>query len=297
MGRPFLFMLVSFVLATFAISGLTYRALSAAGKPQQAGSPEIGREIYHVRCAPCHGNEGKGDGPYAMTLNPRPRDFTLGMYEYRSTESGSLPTDEDLKRAITKGLPGTAMPAWGNFIQGDTLEAIVAHLKTFSSRFGSERPLPVPVGRAVPSSPASLDAGRVVYEKLQCASCHGTDGRGTGATATDFQNASDFPMQMRDLTEPWTFRGGSSARDIYLRFRTGLDGTPMPSYVGAVSDREMWQLADLHRVAGEEARLGDERARAHRLLPVARAAGTQRSGEMGKVPRRGDGLRRLPYAP
>jgi len=243
MGRSFLFMLVIFVLAIFAISGLMSRALSAAGESQQGGSLEIGRDVYHVRCAPCHGHEGKGDGPYAMTLNPRPRDFTLGMYEYRSTESGSLPTDEDLKRAITKGLPGTAMPAWGKFLQGDTLEAVVAHLKTFSSRFGSEQPLPVPVGREVPSSPASIEAGRVVYEKLQCASCHGTDGRGTGATATDFQNASGLPIQMRDLTEPWTFRGGSSARDVYLRFRTGLDGTPMPSYVGAVSDREMWQLA------------------------------------------------------
>jgi mono/diheme cytochrome c family protein len=225
-----------------AFGGLLLWKVTASGQPE-ATSGDLGRGIYETRCAPCHGKDGKGDGPTAMLLNPRPRDFTMGMFEYRSTESGSLPTDEDLKRTITNGLPGTAMPAWGKFVRGDSLDAIIAYVKSFSSRFESEKPVPVKVGPEIPASPANVEAGRRVYATLQCASCHGTDGRGTGASAIAFQNASGYDIQVRDLTEPWTFRGGSTARDIYMRFRTGLDGTPMPSYVGAVSDREMWQLA------------------------------------------------------
>ena len=242
MARPSIrFLPVTGVVA--ALVGLVVWNVSASGSPQQVDKVYLGHEVYAVRCAPCHGPGGKGDGPYAMLLSPRPRDFTMGMFEYRSTESGSLPTDDDLRRTITKGLPGTAMPAWGKFIKGDSLDAVIAYLKTFSSRFESEQPKPIRTGPEPPSTPTNIEAGRKVYEKVQCASCHGTDGRGAGATATAFQNASGYDIQMRDLTEPWTFRGGSAARDIYLRFRTGLDGTPMPSFVGAVSDKEMWLLA------------------------------------------------------
>lgn len=243
MSRP-LTKAASVIAVTAVLTGLVLWRFTASGFPQSGAMTDVGRAVYEVRCAPCHGAEGKGDGPYAMILNPRPRDFTLGMFEYRTTESGSLPTDDDLRRTISKGLPGTAMPAWGNFLKGDSLDAVIAYVKTFSSRFGSEKPTPLKVGPDPSTSPANIAAGRTVYEKLQCASCHGTDGRGTGATATAFQNASGQDIQMRDLTEPWTFRGGSSARDIYLRFRTGLDGTPMPSFAGAVSDKEMWLLAE-----------------------------------------------------
>ncbi len=239
----YIFKAAPLILVAFAVVGLILWKANASGFPQQGDRGDLGRAVYEVHCAPCHGQGGKGDGPYALLLSPRPRDFTMGMFEYRTTESGTLPTDDDLRRTITKGLPGTAMPAWGKFINGDSLEAVITFVKKLSDRFESEQPKPVRIGPEPLSTPASIEAGRQVYDKLQCASCHGTDGRGTGATATAFQNASGSDIQMRDLTEPWTFRGGSAARDIYMRFRTGLDGTPMPSFVGAVSDKEMWLLA------------------------------------------------------
>ena len=215
----------------------------------QAGSPGAsdagpGPAVYAVKCAPCHGADGKGNGPYATFLSPRPRDFTAGVYAFRTTESGSIPTDEDLLRTIRAGLPGSAMPSWQKFLSGDSLTAVLAYAKSFSPRFQSDRPQPVKIGSPVPSSAASIGAGAKVFEKLQCASCHGTDGAGAGATATDFQDAAGYPIRAANLTEPWTFHGGSAPRDIYLRFRTGIDGTPMPSYVGAATDREMWDLAN-----------------------------------------------------
>ena len=96
----------------------------------------------------------------------------------------------------------------------------------------------------VPATQASINAGKKVYERLQCAKCHGTDGAGTGAVAHDLKDEWNYDDPATNLTELWTFRGGSSARDIYLRFRTGLNGTPMPSYKGTASETEMWNLAN-----------------------------------------------------
>jgi mono/diheme cytochrome c family protein len=117
-------------------------------------------------------------------------------------------------------------------------------VKTFSARFQNEKPHPVHVSPQIPPSAASIAAGKKVYAKMQCADCHGTDGAGNGVVAKDFQDVWNFETIAVNLTEPWTFRGGATPRDVYLRFRTGVDGTPMPSYVGAASDREMWDLAN-----------------------------------------------------
>ncbi len=89
--------------------------------------------------------------------------------------------------------------------------------------------------------------------------CHGTDGRGTGAIATDFEDDWGQPLSAADLTTPWTFHGGATARDIYLRFRTGMSGTPMPSFADAATDKDMWDLANYVGVARAQARVVDER--------------------------------------
>lgn len=219
-------------------------ALSAPADKESESQQAMGRSIYEARCAPCHGVNGKGDGAASALLNPRPRNFTTGMFKFRSTESGSLPTDEDLFAIIKNGLHGTSMSDWAPFITGDSLKEVVDYVKKFSPRFQHDKPHPVRTGTPVPFSAASVLAGKKVYAKLQCADCHGTDGAGTDAVAKDFQDEWNFETNAVNLTEPWTFRGGSTARDIYLRFMTGVDGTPMPSYAGAASDKEMWDLAN-----------------------------------------------------
>jgi mono/diheme cytochrome c family protein len=64
------------------------------------GNATNGRTVYAARCVECHGESGKGDGPGAYQLTPRPRDFTLARYKIRTTETGSLPTDDDLIRSV-----------------------------------------------------------------------------------------------------------------------------------------------------------------------------------------------------
>ena len=76
-------------------------------------APEVsekGKEVYQKNCAHCHGVEGRGDGSAAENLLPQPRDFTRGLYKIRSTQSGQLPTDQDLFDIITEGMPGSSMP-------------------------------------------------------------------------------------------------------------------------------------------------------------------------------------------
>jgi mono/diheme cytochrome c family protein len=203
-----------------------------------------GRSIYQSRCVECHGEAGRGDGPAAMFLAPRPRDFAQAKYKIRTTETGSVPTDDDLILSVRQGLYGSAMPAWDGLLTASEIQDVVEYVKAFSPRFKSETPAVAELGTQVPSSPESIVRGRQVYETLQCGKCHGSDGRGTGAAATEFQDDWQQPLSATDLTQPWTFRGGATARDISLRFRTGMSGTPMPSFKGSASDAEMWDLAN-----------------------------------------------------
>lgn len=54
------------------------------------------RDMLANRCAMCHGSSGKGDGPTAMTLNPKPRDFTNRDWQKATS-------DAQLKTVILKG--------------------------------------------------------------------------------------------------------------------------------------------------------------------------------------------------
>src|SRR5262245_11788227 len=63
-----------------------------------------GKAVYDAHCTECHGTDGKGDGPAAAYVAPHPRDFSTGRYKIRTTETGSVPTDEDLVRSVRQGL-------------------------------------------------------------------------------------------------------------------------------------------------------------------------------------------------
>jgi mono/diheme cytochrome c family protein len=228
-----------FILPLLLIPGA-----AVAQTPSATGAPS-GKAIYEQRCVQCHGLDGRG-GAAAPVLMPRPRDFAAAQFKLRTTETGSLPTDDDLIRTITYGVPGTSMPGWQKFLSTSDIAAVATYVKSFSSRFAAERPQSIPtVAASVPGAPTpqTVAAGKTVYEKLRCAACHGTDGKGTGAIATDLKDDAGRPLPATNLTEPWTFRGGATPQDVYLRFRTGMNGTPMPSFVTAATEAELRNLA------------------------------------------------------
>lgn len=211
---------------------------------QADGAVRNGQQIYAAHCVECHGATGRGDGPAAHLLTPRPRDFAAGKYKIRTTETGSLPTDADLMRSVRQGLYGSAMPAWEPILTDREIGAVVEYIKSLSPRFGDETPQPIASTPAVAPTPAGVARGAAVYETLQCGKCHGTDGRGTGAVATTFEDDWRQPLAAADLTEPWTFHGGATSPEVFMRFRAGMSGTPMPSFKDSASDAEMWDLAN-----------------------------------------------------
>ena len=82
---------------------------------------EAGKALYQERCSQCHGEAGDGGGVMADRLDPRPRDFRRGVYKIRTTTQGELPTDMDLFRIVSKGMPGTSMPAWRDHLSDDQI--------------------------------------------------------------------------------------------------------------------------------------------------------------------------------
>jgi mono/diheme cytochrome c family protein len=224
-------------------------AFLVAGAPVSAQEAAPGRDVYDRWCAGCHGVEGEGDGPAAGTMLPRPRDFTTAQYQVRSTPSGALPTDADILHVIDEGMPGTAMPGWKDHLSEEQRQALVDVLKGFSSFFESESPAePIDVGSPSAGGEDAVAAGRETYEKIECWKCHGRGGRGDGTSAPTLEDEDGLPIRAADLTEGWHFNGGSSVEAIYTRFRTGMNGTPMPSFsdlieAEVVTDEQLWQVA------------------------------------------------------
>ncbi len=216
---------------------------------------ESGREIYFRRCSFCHGLLGDGEGPAAKYLDPRPRDFTLGTFKFRTTQSGELPTDPDLFRTVSRGLPGTGMQAFDsdlikNGLSEDQRWAVIAYIKTFAQEFEDPDLDPVKTGKVVslPATRAPYNAdtiakGKAVFEKAKCWSCHGKLGRGDGNKEFR-QDDWGFPIRIRNVTHPWKIKAGTAVEDIYMRFTTGISGTPMPSFVKTLSEEDRWYLAN-----------------------------------------------------
>lgn len=76
--------------------------------PAETDQP-LGENVYRENCAACHGTKGDGKGPEAARLATKPRNFISGIYKFRTTPSGSLPTDQDIFRTITRGVRTTSM--------------------------------------------------------------------------------------------------------------------------------------------------------------------------------------------
>ena len=94
-------------------TALLFIVMSMALLPPQSARAELtaaqaekGKAVYENRCLHCHGVKGRGDGPAAKRLRPKPRNLASGMYKFTYTQFGKLPQDSTIFTRVSEGLPG-----------------------------------------------------------------------------------------------------------------------------------------------------------------------------------------------
>jgi mono/diheme cytochrome c family protein len=216
------------MLNTTAHAGMFILALTvAAGSAHAQRVPQAsaaaltasltGRDSFDQYCASCHGPRGRGDGPAAPTLKTRPADLTTLALR----NGGAYPADR--VRNIVMGYTGVTaahgssdMPVWGpifRVFEGDVrarlrVDNLVIFLETLQA-----------------PSTGSGDYGSALF-RTYCASCHGTDARGTGPLADRMRRMPP------DLTRFTTRNGGVFPGE---RVRRIIDGREVTSH----ADRDM----------------------------------------------------------
>jgi mono/diheme cytochrome c family protein len=223
-------------------------AVPAHAAAQDVGTEaqrESGKNLYAKYCAQCHGDKGDGEGFATSHLLPRPRNFTSGKFKVRTTPNGALPTHQDLVNIIRRGMPYTSMPPWPTLTDPQVAD-LAYYITTFSPDFSSKELVPQPM--QFPGGPAasqeSIEAGKKAYADTGCLKCHGNLGRGDGPSAPTLVDELGHSIRAANLTEPWTFRGGSTREDIFRTMSTGFNGTPMPSFVDSLSTEQRWAITD-----------------------------------------------------
>jgi len=219
-------------------------------------SVDRGAVVYKEYCSQCHGAEGKGDGPGASGLSPKPAVHANIPFE-------KLPM-EYLYNVINHGGrsvgKSTSMPYWGLTIGQQGVADVIAYLKaTFKGQAdmaktaGGTGPSGVcPQPRKTKSAPGkfrnmqnplpqiaeNVKAGKILFQQtakpLACMNCHGTQGDGQG------------PMGAALDPRPRNFTCGETMKDIsdgqlFWIIKNGSIGTGMMAFSG-MPDNQIWQL-------------------------------------------------------
>jgi cytochrome c oxidase cbb3-type subunit 3 len=120
--------------------------------------------LYGQNCAGCHGADGKGNGALALA-NP--------VYL-------AIVSDDILRRVTAQGVPNTLMPAFakkaGGTLTDEQIDILVHGVRSRWAKPDALQGATPPPYAA--SSPGNAHRGTEVYTAF-CASCHGTDGKGT----------------------------------------------------------------------------------------------------------------------
>lgn len=223
---------------------------------------------YRRYCVVCHGELGDGNGESFPWVDPKPRDFQLGVFKCRSTPTGTLPTDEDLFDTIARGLDRSNMPQWSTFTKQERAD-LVAWVKHFSPRWTNEKPgTPIVIPPEPEVTAERIKAGRDVFARVQCWKCHGVMGQANGPSAATLTDDLGRPIAAFNFTEGARPKCGETDRDIYRIFMTGLDGTPMPSFADNIKPDEAWDLVFYLRTFMKQPSKAKEMAKKLDLKPV-----------------------------
>jgi cbb3-type cytochrome oxidase cytochrome c subunit len=220
--------------------------------PQTVETLEQGKAIFIRECMVCHGDAGRGNGPYIEGLQPSPPDFGDGSY---GTLADPSYTDSDYFWRISEGLPWSAMPSWKLRYSEDDRWKLVYYIRVnFTQTLPRPQTtadqvypdiyltqtMPVEATEAeiiegglpyiLPQAP-SYERGKWVY-LLNCAHCHGLSGQGDG---WDGQYLDVAPANFTDSN----LRGMSDG-EYYARVSFGIQNSAMPTWGEFLPENQRW---------------------------------------------------------
>jgi mono/diheme cytochrome c family protein len=216
---------------------------------------ELGRSLYNVRCMTCHGVNGDGKQVTPEYLSVPPRDFTgqshaIGRLTFKFTSlnwTDPLALDEDLKKTIREGLPGTPMPGFQD-MSDEELDAVLDYIKSFGYGWWKyQRPqkpaIEVPETPPDLASESRIDAGRQLFKLQGCLACHGDIEQGSNPPAelpTEWLDDEGNPIFITPRNFAVEPMRRPNVRDAFKTIRLGIGGTPMVP--NAITDEQTWDL-------------------------------------------------------
>ena len=192
-----------------------------------------GKETFIRECMVCHGDAGRGHGPYRDLIQPGPPDFGDGSYgDY---------TDADYFWRISEGVPWSAMPAWKMEYGEEDRWKLVHYIRTIFTQ--TEDPLepkdaapPHPAiydEQTMPES-ASFERGRKAFLE-NCVHCHGLTGDGQG---WDGQYLNPTPANFQGMAGKEMTPQAQGEHLVKVSF--GIQNTAMPSWDQWMPQDERW---------------------------------------------------------
>lgn len=112
-------------------SACLFSVLLGSALPARAAQPDVerGKEKYRQFCAVCHGASGRGDGPAAAALNPKPRNYTDKEFVARMTDRAMFEIIKQGGAAVKKS---PSMPAWGEALRDEEIHDLIAYIRSLA---------------------------------------------------------------------------------------------------------------------------------------------------------------------
>jgi mono/diheme cytochrome c family protein len=197
-----------------------------------------GKAIFVRECMVCHGDAGRGQGPYRAELQPGPPDFGDGGYgDY---------TDADYFWRISEGVPWSAMPAWKLQYSEEDRWKVVHYIRTMFTQTEDPPPAP-PEGEdfAYPDfyrmsarfpEDVSYERGKMVF-LTNCAHCHGLAGDGQG---WDGAYLNPQPADFREMAGETMTPEAQGEHLAKVTF--GIQDTAMPAWGEFLPESQRWDV-------------------------------------------------------